>query len=363
MFRWPPTLDASPILSAKKLVNTSQVRRAFAAELVSHLEQHGFARLRNYGVAPHTTRVLFNYHYLFFNLSLIAKLSVRHPGGEAPARGYSPWIYEKTAIVRPDLHDAPNLNTFSSPHSHLFEVSTGSSKAQSLAARERFAIGPPGDYSFPTPQLAEALLPGFNRTTRGIYLKIIKACNMLLDTIELGLDVPPGTLNPLDTGGLGTELNLNFYPEVARDRIDGGGGDDVAMYRILPHLDLGVISALFQDGAGASGLELEVRGLGKGRCEFAPVFVEQEGDVVLLVSDTLERWTNGRLRAALHRVALPPEAGTSRVPERRSAVMFLRPPPTADIGPKPQFVSADNPALYDHITAGDYLRLSNKKLY
>ncbi|KAI2777460.1 Clavaminate synthase-like protein [Daldinia loculata] len=363
MFRWPPTLDASPIFSAKKLANTGQIHRAFAAELVSHLRQHGFARLRNYGVAPRAIRVLFNYHRLFFNLSLPAKLSVRHPDGEAPARGYSPWAYEKTAIVRPDLHDAPNLNTFSSYNSHQIEVSTSSSKAQLLDAREQFAIGPPGDYSFPTPRLAEALLPGFNSTTRGAYLKIIKACNMLLAAIELGLNVPPGTLNPPATGGLGTELNLNFYPEVARDMVDGGVGDDVAMCRIWPHSDLGVISALFQDGVGASGLELEVRGLGKDRRKFAPVFVEQEGDVVLLVSDTLERWTNGNLRAALHRVGLPPETGMSRVPERRSAVMFFRPPPTADVGPKSQFVSADNPARYDYITAGDYLKVNNKKLY
>ncbi|KAI0849315.1 Clavaminate synthase-like protein [Daldinia vernicosa] len=363
MFRWPPTLDASPLLSTKKLANISQARRAFAVELVSQLRQHGFARLRNYGVPPQAISRLFNQHRLFFNLSLPAKLSVRHTGGEAPARGYSPLAYEKTAIVRPDLHDAPNLNTSSSSsHPHQVEVSTSSSKAQLLDAREQFAIGPPGDYSFPTPQLAEVLLPGFNGTTRGAFMKIIKACDVLLAAIELGLDVPPGTLNPPDTGGLGTELNLNFYPEVARDVLDGSAGD-VVMRRIWPHSDLGVISALFQDGVGASGLELEVRGLSEGRREFAPVFVEQEGDVVLLVSDTLERWTNGELRAALHRVGLPPGTETSRVPERRSAVMFFRPPPTEDIGPKSQFVSAEKPARYDHITAGEYLRLNNKKLY
>ncbi|KAF3058340.1 hypothetical protein GL218_05805 [Daldinia childiae] len=360
MFRLPPTLDASPIFSAKKLVNTNQARRAFAAELVSHLRQHGFARLRNYGVAPQTIRVLFNYHYLFFNLSLPAKLSVRHPGGEAPERGYSSWAYEKTAIVRPDLHDAPNLNAVSSFRSRQIDVSTRSPNAQLLDAHEKFAIGHPRDFSFPTPQLAETLLPGFNGATRGAYLKIMKACNMLLAAIELGLNVPLGTLNPPGTSGTGTELNLNFHPEVARDMTDGG---DVSMRRIRPHSDLGVISAVFQDGVSASGLELEVRGLSEGRCEFAPVFVEREGDVVLLVSDTLERWTNGHLRAALHRVGLPPETGTSRIPERRSAIMFFRPPPTADIGPKLQFVSSDNPARYEHITAGDYLRLNKKKHY
>ncbi|KAI5865919.1 Clavaminate synthase-like protein [Durotheca rogersii] len=378
MFRWPATLDASPIFSTNKFGSVSRLRDAFAAELVSHLRQYGFARVRNHGVAPSTIAALFRYQRDFFRLPLPAKLSVRHGGGASPARGYSPWAYEKTAILRPDLHALPALNTskgnasLSAPRSNTPTGLDGTAPKTLLDAREQFAIGPPDDAEFPTPQLAEDLLPGFNGTARNAYIETRATCRALVAAIESGLGAPADSISDVAAGGAGAELNLNFYPEVERGALEAGDGDGVAMRRIWPHSDLGIVSALFPDGVGASGLELEVR-VPLDSPAFAPLPIDAEGDVVLLVSDTLERWTNGYLRAAIHRVGLPPVAqrrdaalgpdGTARVPERRSAVMFFRPPPTADIGPLPHFVSAENPARYGHVTAGEYLKLHNEKLY
>ncbi|KAI0387571.1 Clavaminate synthase-like protein [Hypomontagnella monticulosa] len=386
IFRWPPTLDASSVFSANKLISTPHARRSFAAELVSHLRDCGFARISNHGVPTSTIKRLFKCHSDFFNLSLSSKLSVRHPGGESPARGYSPWAYEKTAVLRPDLHTATSLGSTTSTAQSLnpspslrCSVAIDPTRPLSgtlLDAREQFAIGPPSDAEFPTPQLAEQLLPGFNAITRAAYLEIQSTCRRLVDIIEEGLNVPPNAISNPTAGGEGAELNLNFYPEVERNVLDDGAdtqtsdktrledSNDVTMRRIWPHSDLGVVSALFQDGIGASGLELQVRE--SPESEFAPLSIEQEGDIVLLVSDTLERWTNGYLRAAVHRVGLPPASSTSgmaRVPDRRSAVMFFRAPPTADVGPLPYFVSAENPARYEHVTAGEYLKRHNRRLY
>lgn len=427
MFRWPPTLDAYPIFFASKSVSNPYARRAFAVELISQLRKYGFARVRNHGIAPTTIQRLFKYvcinsvlrirlqivhfffitvrekplieliclqHRRFFNLPLSAKLSVRHPGGEAPARGYSPWAYEKTAILRPDLHTAPNLNpdatttreptlplnlTPSQDANILADLGTHTSKPL-LDAREQFAIGPLRDTEFPTPQLAEEFLPNFNTETRKAYLEIGETCRVLVDVIEEGLDAPTGSISGRTSGGEGAELNLNFYPDVEKNVLQSSGmntqanknetNDEVVMRRIWPHSDLGVVSALLQDEIGASGLELEARE--SGESVFAPLSIEQEGDIVLLVSDTLERWTNGYLRAAVHRVGLPPTISLSNapsvsekahVPERRSAVMFYRAPPTMTLGPLPHFVSADNPARYEDVTAEEYLKRHNKWLY
>lgn len=251
-----------------------------------------------------------------------------------------------------------------------------------LDAREQFAIGPPKDTAFPTPQLAEEFLPHFNKVTRKAYLEIGETCRMLVDVIEKGLNAPTGSISSRTSGGEGAELNLNFYPEVEKNVLEGNvdtqasenkhseTNEEVAMRRIWPHSDLGVVSALLQDGIGASGLELEARE--SRESEFAPLSIEKEGDIVLLVSDTLERWTNGYLRAAVHRVGLPPAIplspaasvpGKTRVPERRSAVMFYRAPPTMTLGPLPHFVSAKNPAIYEDVTAEEYLKRHNKRLY
>ncbi|KAI2472241.1 Clavaminate synthase-like protein [Annulohypoxylon bovei var. microspora] len=362
MPRWPPTLNASPIFSKDKLVSTSYARRSFAAELVSQLRKYGVARLSHHGVAPITIKELFKYHRHFFNLPSAHKLSVLHPGGESPARGFSPWAYEKTAVLRPDLHD------YASPSSTT--AGTQLSKAL-LDAREQFAVGPPSDTEFPTPQLSERILPGFNTAMKQAYSEIADSCRQLVDVIEEGLDAPTGSISDAAAGGQGAELNLNFYPEVEGNVLKSNT-DTVVMRRIWPHSDLGVISALFQDGLGSTGLEILVRE-SSGE-QFVPVPIEGEGDMILLAANTLERWTNGQVLAAIHRVGFPhvdsslsnSSLGGSKgvkVPERRSAVMFFRAPPTADLGPLPHFVSVDNPARYEHIVARDYLKSHNKRLY
>ncbi|KAI1076553.1 Clavaminate synthase-like protein [Whalleya microplaca] len=395
MFRWPSTLDASPIVSTNKLPSTSHTRHTFAIQLISHLRRYGFARLSNHSVAPSTIKGLFKCHRNFFNLSLSEKLAVRHPGGESPARGYSPWAFEKTAVLRPDLHSTPNLDLTENtspdqalslnsspshqPNAHV-EFPKSHSKAL-LDAREQFAIGPPNDIEFPTPQLPEESLPGSNAVMNNAYQEIANACRTLVDTIEEGLGAPANSMS-LTAGGARAELNLNFYPETERNvledsadarRSDGKHTEDngdVTLRRIWPHTDLGVISALFPDGLGETGLELQVRESPGGK--FAPLSIEEEGDMVLLVADTLERWTNGDLRAAVHRVGSPSltsltdaafNPGTTRVPERRSAVMFYRAAPTTDVGPLPYCVSAHNPPKYKSMTAGEYLKNYNKKLY
>ena len=101
---------------------------------------------------------------------------------------------------------------------------------------------------------------------------------------------------------------------------------------------------------------------------------EQEGDIVVNVADTLERWTNGVVRAGIHRVVPPnmPEGGHEdrenrqaewTVPARRSAVMFYRAKCTTSVGPMTEFVTSQRPPQYDEITAMQYLQLKNEQLY
>jgi hypothetical protein len=285
-------------------------------------------------------------------------------------------------VLRPDLHHVPsilNRNTFKglggsgrqrSPSSSLSTIT------QQLDAREQFAIGPLDDTAFPTPKIPESLISGFNEVVESAYTEIRSSCNKLVEAIEKGLDAPKGFITGPTAGGAGAELNLNFYAQVVKDVLEDSGRNEDAgrkvMRRIWPHSDLGVVSALFQDGTGASGLEIQVRSSSSrgGGNEFAPVSIEEDGDVVLLVSDTLERWTNGYLRAAVHRVSPPSLSGAETnvepemalVPERRSAVMFFRAPPATDLGPLSSFVSAQNPAKYERVRADEYLKAHNRRL-
>jgi hypothetical protein len=73
MFRWPTTLNASAIFTVNKGTASSVHRHAFSADLISHLRECGFARLRNHGVAPRTVQKLFQFvcmHSILFNYAL-----------------------------------------------------------------------------------------------------------------------------------------------------------------------------------------------------------------------------------------------------------------------------------------------------
>ncbi|KAI1736979.1 hypothetical protein F4680DRAFT_429803 [Xylaria scruposa] len=227
MFRWLPTIDAAPIFRNRS-TSASIVRSAFAAQLVAHLGRDGFARVHNHGVMLSTVEDLFNYHRHFFNLPLSSKLSVRHAGGECPARGYSPWAYEKTAILRPDLHNAPNLSigdvalsdSLHKPRSRNSYSSTRTSE-RLLDAREQFAMGSPCDTQYPTPQLDENLLPGFTTAIAEAYGQIINTCKELVDLIEVGLGAPQSSIS---------SLAPSVSPEAA---LAAGGGAD-AVRALLP---------------------------------------------------------------------------------------------------------------------------------
>ncbi|KAF2677977.1 hypothetical protein K458DRAFT_423520 [Lentithecium fluviatile CBS 122367] len=213
----------------------------------------------------------------------------------------------KTVMLRPDLHDTSNLNatarSFHSDHRSMLPISNSKSQIESrhtsdksmsstpskplLDAREQFAIGPPHDAQFPTPQLEPKILPGFTATARQAYNDICSTCVRLVYVIEQGLGLPINAISGPAAGGAGAELNLNFYPEVER-RVLGSGiagpeadsgdnGQSSLMRRIWPHSDLGVVSALLQDGAGASGLEMQVQEPDKTGGAFTPLDMERGG--------------------------------------------------------------------------------------
>ena len=176
-----------------------------------------------------------------------------------------------------------------------------------------------------------------------------------MQALEIGLGAPDGCFTKrVDRDS--SELRLNYYPQVDIQEFKTGRAR-----RIWPHTDSGLITLLLQDDVG--GLEFEDQ---QNPGTFLPLPSTTRTEMVVNVADTLERWTNGTLRAGLHQVNPSDEMGDregGRVAPRSSIVFFFRANEAASAGPIPSFVTPQRPARYSEITALEYLQQLNGKLY
>ncbi|KAG8156897.1 hypothetical protein KVR01_013310 [Diaporthe batatas] len=188
------------------------------------------------------------------------------------------------------------------------------------------------------------------RSCQRISLEIMAA-------IEVGLGLPPGVLVDRCRPDA-SEIRLNRYPPIPRAHLASG-----LVRRTWPHTDFGIITLLFQDHVG--GLELEDRTSPGTFVPIAPVRPGQPAEMIVNASDTFERWTNSVVRPGLHQVAPPPPAAGDEIvlPERYSCVFFAKAGRETSAGPLPHFVSEENPARYDEITALQFQQRRTQLLY
>lgn len=174
------------------------------------------------------------------------------------------------------------------------------------------------------------------------------ACGNIMEALEVAFGLPNGAfLHRITHEGNASELRLNHYPAIDIEEIKRGG-----VSRIWPHFDLGVITLLFQDHVG--GLEFENR---EHRGNFNRVDCDAPAEMVVNVSETLQRWTNDRLPAGLHRVNPPKDMEnfeTGMLPERYSMAYFCKADRAASVGPLKEFVQKGTDPLYREMSAIEY---------
>ena len=172
--------------------------------------------------------------------------------------------------------------------------------------------------------------------------------SQILEALEVAFDLPYGEiLTKITPQANASEMRLLHYPAIDVNEIRAGG-----VSRVWPHFDLGVITLLFQDAVG--GLEFENR---KQPGTFTRVECGTPAEMIVNVSETLQRWTNGSLPAGLHRVNIPEnlekkESGT--LPERYTVVYFCKADRAASVGPLKQFVREGTEPEYEDISAIEY---------
>ena len=145
------------------------------------------------------------------------------------------------------------------------------------------------DEEFPNKWPVEAEIPNF-QTAMNEFIKLCHHVGLqVLEAMDVGLELPSGTLSARCEKPV-TEARLNYYAPVSKVSLAENKGQ-----RAWAHTDFGLITLLVQDAAG--GLDIEDR---DRPGTFIPIIREDPTEIIVYISDTMERLTNGFLRAALH---------------------------------------------------------------
>lgn len=166
-------------------------------------------------------------------------------------------------------------------------------------------------------------LPGFRDDARACWNAFGRLGDAVFRVLALALGLDENFLASRCDSRAHGKLRLLYYAG------DAGAADERSV-GIAAHTDFECITLLYQT---APGLELR-----SADGEWLDTPAEQ-GRVIVLLDDMLERWTNGFLPATGHRVRRTAH-------ERFSIVMFMAANNDIEIAPLPQFVSPDQPPAY-----------------
>ncbi|KAL8819800.1 MAG: hypothetical protein Q9223_001837 [Gallowayella weberi] len=291
---------------------TPAERQVFVTQLLDGLMQHGFVRLIGHGIPTTTVAELFEWSRKFFQMPADDKLAIAHPGGSEPQRGWSAVGRESSsALYRKGLLKSQITEELKD-------------------AREHFDQGSKTDHQFPTRWPQEHTLPGFKKSMEEAFEQFEKVTIQIMEALEVAFGIPPGGfVNSITNESNASEMRLNHYPAIDVEEIMRG-----------------------KDSVG--GLEFEDR---RQRDTFQRVECSNSSEMVVNVSETLQRWTNGTLRAGLHRVNVPPNhegKESGMLPERYSIAYFCKANRSASVGPLKHFAATVGQQKYEQISAIEY---------
>jgi isopenicillin N synthase-like dioxygenase len=182
----------------------------------------------------------------------------------------------------------------------------------------------------------EALVPGFRGACENYAVALQALARRLMGLFELALGLPAGHFNSFMQAPMCTTRLLHYPPQpvaAAPGQIGCGA-----------HTDWGALTLLAQDDAG--GLQVQAADGDGAWIDIPPV----PGAFVVNIGDMMQRWTNDRWPSTLHRVV---NKHSGR--DRWSIAYFFDLDVDARIEPLATCVSAERPARYAPLTAGEHL--------
>ncbi|KAJ7205987.1 hypothetical protein GGX14DRAFT_367612 [Mycena pura] len=190
---------------------------------------------------------------------------------------------------------------------------------------------------------ADADLPEFRDRVLAYYRAAVQLGQLLFPLFALALDLPENFFDDKTTKPAAIMRLLHYPPQ--QPAVD----DDGRIIGIGAHTDYECFTILWQDAAGG----LQVQNADGKWIDAVPV----AGTFVINLGDQFARWTNDVFKSTLHRV-------TNRSGrERYSMPLFFGTDYDVLLEPLPGCVSADSPARYELVTAGEYVRRRLEETY
>ena len=182
-------------------------------------------------------------------------------------------------------------------------------------------------------------VPEFKTLAVDAYRALEKTGKLLLKAIALYLDLPENYFQDKIENGNSILRAIHYYP------IENPEAAPLDAVRAAEHGDINLITLLM--GASAEGLQV-LRRDGKWIPITAP-----PNQLVVNVGDMLERLTNKKLKSTVHRV-VNPSRHLMNAP-RYSIPFFMHPRSEMNISCLDSCIDAENPKLFEAITAGEFL--------
>ena len=295
-----PVIDAGPLIS-----EAAAVRAAEAATLRAACTGSGFFYVTNHGVPPAVLNGLFDQAHAFFDLPLAEKQAIGVDSSPV-LRGYSPLLAENADLgARGDMHEGFDIGGV------LYD-------------------GSPGDEFNRWP----AALPSLQPVMTAYWDEMLRLARTLMSGFAMALDLDRDYFAPVLTNPQAFLRVLHYPPQ--------DGPIDPSQIGIGAHSDYESLTILATDQSRA----LQVSD-GQGGWLWAD---HRPGAFVVNIGDQMARWTNDLFASTMHRAINL----TGR--RRYSIPFFFGPNPEAVIAPLPGCATADRPARYAPIGAGEYSR-------
>ncbi|GAA5904688.1 hypothetical protein JCM6882_008347 [Rhodosporidiobolus microsporus] len=296
-----------PVISLARVNGTAEERRALASEIATACIDSGFFYIADHGVPQNVVDGAFGQAKEFFAQPAEKKMEVDlHKGNSF--KGYAPLKGELVdPASRGDVHEAWDMGDDSQV---LKEGQTGN-------------LWP-----------SEKDLPEFRPTVQRCWDEIMALGKRLFPIFALALDLPEDYFADKLTNP-GSVMRLLHYPPqygpVDLKEIGIGAHTDYECFTILAlHGDIQALQVLN----------------GKGEWVHAP---PKAGTFVLNLGDMLQRITNGVFKSTIHRVI------NREGKDRMSLPFFFGLDYDAMVEVLPSCVTAERPAQYEPIKAGEYV--------